>query len=65
MSIDNNTEACASVEKMFGAINNRVRAIYNYGYKDGYKDGADAVYEGILEKIISEKNIGGESGGSE
>lgn len=60
MSIDNNTEACANVEKMFGSIGNRVRAIYNYGYKDGYKDGADAVFNEILEKIIAEKNIGGD-----
>ena len=60
MSIDNNKEACANVEKMFGSIRNRVRAVYNYGYKDGYKDGADAVFHDILEKIIAEKNIGGD-----
>jgi hypothetical protein len=65
MSIDNNKEACANVDKMFGSIGNRVRAIYNYGYKDGYKDGANAVFQDILEKIISEKNIGGEGGDDE
>ena len=65
MSIDDNREAMESLEKMFGSINNRVRAIYNHGYRDGYKDGADAVYQDILEKIIAEKNIGGEGGDSE
>lgn len=61
MSIDNNKEALASLENMLGSINNKVRAIYNKGYRDGYRDGAGASFQEILEKIIAEKNIGGES----
>ncbi len=36
--IDNNPEAKACMDRMFPSIENRVRSIYNMGYKDGYSD---------------------------
>jgi hypothetical protein len=65
MTIDNNEQALATMRNFMGSFENRFRSVYNYGYKDGYKDGADAVFHDILEKIISEKNIGGKGGDDE
>lgn len=55
MAINNNDEALAAMENMLRSITNRVRSIYNYGYKDGFRDGVETATREVTEKIILDK----------
>ena len=46
--IDDNTPAKETMDKIFGSLGNRIRAIYNYGYKAGYADGIEDAKKEIV-----------------
>ena len=51
MRIDDNKEAAACLNNMIGSINNRVRQIYNAGYKRGYEDGRKETIDEIVSTL--------------
>ncbi len=55
MNIDNNKDASACCGDMLRSIENRVRSVYNYGYKDGFKEGIETATKEIVEKIVSNR----------
>lgn len=52
--IDNNAEALNIINSMLGSQENRIRSIYNLGYKQGYEDGLDEAVAKIKEKIFED-----------
>ena len=51
MSIEDNKEAMACMENTLGSLQNRMREIYNKGYKDGYRKGSDDELDKLLERL--------------
>lgn len=54
MRLDDDKNAIEVLEKLFGSQENRIRQMYNLGYKAGYTDGAKAVTDRIAEKVVLE-----------
>lgn len=55
MFIDCNKKACETLKAIHESIDNKIRAIYNLGYKVGYEDGLKEAVNRILKKVIEEK----------
>lgn len=47
------------MQNVINSMENRFRAIYNYGYKDGYADGLKDATGELIKKILEEQ--GGKS----
>ena len=54
MSIDDNKEALQTMRNSIGSMENRMREIYNKGYKDGIKEGINRAMQKIADNILSE-----------
>lgn len=54
MKIDDNKDAYQTMHNAIGSMENRMREIYNKGYKDGLRDGASQVTAKIVSKILEE-----------
>lgn len=52
--IDNNAQALNTLNNLISSLDNKVKAIYNMGYREGYKDGTEVALDKIKEQIISE-----------
>lgn len=52
MKLDDNTEAFNAFQRMVGSFENKIRAIYNYGYKDGFRKGVEVTTKEVVEKIM-------------
>lgn len=52
---DNNKEAVQVESNFIGSLSNRMRHVYNLGYKEGLKDGARQVTQALVEKILEEQ----------
>ena len=55
MTIDNNEKALATMCNFMGALENRFRSVYNYGYKDGYEQGLKDASSELIRKILEDK----------
>lgn len=55
MGIENNQQAVATMQNIINSLDNRFRAVYNYGYKDGYADGLKDATGEIIKKILEEQ----------
>ena len=49
--ISKNEQSLNTLENLLGTINNRIREIYNQGYKQGFEDGVDCVTEKFVNKV--------------
>lgn len=54
MRLDDNQEAVNVERNLIHSLNNRLRQIYNLGYRKGYEDGTRTVTEEIIAKIVGE-----------
>lgn len=54
MRIDDNGEALQTMRNAIGSMENRMREIYNKGYKDGIKEGINQAMMKIADSILSE-----------
>ena len=52
---DNNKEAMQVESNFIGSLSNRIRQVYNLGYKEGLKDGAHQVTQALVEKMLEEQ----------
>ena len=50
--IDNNEEAKKLAFNMMGVQSNKIRNLYNLGYKQGFEDGLKEAMDKIIENII-------------
>lgn len=41
MSIEDNKAATEMMDRLCGSVKNRIKAAYNYGYKDGLRDASE------------------------
>ena len=62
MSIDDNKEALQTMRNSIGSMENRMREIYNKGYKDGIKEGINRAMMKIADSILSEAEDGEREG---
>lgn len=62
MSIDDNKEALQTMRNTIGSMENRMREIYNKGYKDGIKEGINRAMQKIADSILSEVEDGEREG---
>lgn len=53
-NINFNNEAYQTMKNALGSMENRMREIYNKGYKDGVKDGINQAMKKIADSIIEE-----------
>ena len=58
MRIDDNKEALQTMRNAIGSMENRMREIYNKGYKDGVKDGINQAMMKMADSILSEVEKG-------
>ena len=54
MSIEDNKEAYQTMRNAIGSVENRMREIYNKGYKDGLKEGINQAMQKLADKILEE-----------
>ena len=47
--IEDNHEALECLRNAQGSMENRMRAVYNYGYKDGFEDGVQIALDRTKE----------------
>lgn len=52
MTIDDNKQAYGTMQNYLQSGENKMRAIYNYGFKDGYEIGLKCATEKIVEQIV-------------
>lgn len=52
--LDNNAQALNALNNIISSLDNKVKAIYNMGYREGYKDGTEEALEKIKEQIVNE-----------
>lgn len=57
MTIDNNEQALNTMSNLLKSLENRFRAIYNYGFHDGYEQGIKDATNKIIEQILSNKEV--------
>lgn len=62
MRIDDNKEALQTMRNSIGSMENRMREIYNKGYKDGVKEGINQAMMKIADSILSEIEDGEREG---
>ena len=62
MRIDDNKEALQTMRNSIGSMENRMREIYNKGYKDGIKEGINQAMMKIADSILSEIEDGEREG---
>ena len=51
-SIDNNEEALNCMNNLLPSLENRVRSIYNMGYRKGYSDAVAEATKRLHEKVM-------------
>lgn len=54
MGIESNKEAYQTMKNSIGSMENRMREIYNKGYKDGIKEGINQAMQKIADSILKE-----------
>lgn len=54
MTIDDNKQAYGTMQNYLQSGENKMRSIYNYGFKDGYEIGLKCATEQIVERIVGE-----------
>lgn len=54
MGIESNKEAYQTMKNSIGSMENRMREIYNKGYKDGIKEGINQAMQKIADSILEE-----------
>lgn len=54
---DDNDECLNILRNLEGSLGNRMREVYNKGYKDGLRDGASQVTAKLVSKILEEGGI--------
>ena len=54
MGIESNEEAYKTMRNSIGSMENRMREIYNKGYKDGIKEGINRAMQKIADSILEE-----------
>lgn len=54
MGIESNKEAYQTMKNSIGSMENRMREIYNKGYKDGIKEGINRAMQKIADSILEE-----------
>lgn len=55
MSIDTNEQAMDTMRNFMNSSENKIRSIYNYGFKDGYAQGLKDASAEIVRKILEDK----------
>lgn len=65
MKIEDNKQAYDTMQNYINSTENRIRSIYNYGFKDGYKKGLEDATQKIIQKCLSEMEKGVLNGGVE
>ena len=50
--LDDNRTALDVFDNMVGSFSNRIRQIYNIGYKEGVKDGKEEVIKSLDEYLV-------------
>lgn len=55
LSIDANEQAMDTMRNFMNSSENKIRSIYNYGFKDGYAQGLKDASEEIVRKILEDK----------
>lgn len=50
--IDNNEEALNNLQNIQSSLGNKIRNIYNLGYREGYKDATEEVLQSIKEDLL-------------
>ena len=61
MGIESNKEAYQTMKNSIGSMENRMREIYNKGYKDGVKEGINQAMMKIADSILSEVEKGSDN----
>jgi hypothetical protein len=54
MSIEDNKEAYQTMKNSIGSMENRMREVYNKGFKDGLKEGINQAMQKIADSILEE-----------
>ena len=54
MGIESNKEAYQTMKNSIGSMENRMREIYNKGYRDGIKEGINRAMQKIADSILEE-----------
>lgn len=52
MKIEENDQAYRTLKKSLGSLENKMRELYNLGYRAGFIDGRDSAQNDILEELI-------------
>ena len=52
--LDNNGVSVRTLENLVGLLENRIREIYNQGYREGFKDGVGETTQKLVDKILAE-----------
>lgn len=55
--IDNNAQALNTLNNLISSLDNKVKAIYNLGYREGYKDATEEVLQSIKEHLLGKKFV--------
>lgn len=55
--IDNNEEALNNLQNIQSSLGNKIRNIYNLGYREGYKDGTEEILQRIKEDLLGKKFV--------
>lgn len=55
--IDNNEEALNNLRNIQSSLENKIRSIYNLGYREGYKDATEEVLQSIKEHLLGKKFV--------
>lgn len=50
--LDNNDQALNALNNLISSLDNKVKAIYNMGYREGYKDATEEVLQSIKEDLL-------------
>ena len=52
--LENNEISARTLENLIGTLNNRIREIYNQGYKEGFADGVTETTQKLINKVLAE-----------
>lgn len=52
--LDNNKVSARTLENLIGTLENRIKEIYNQGYREGFKDGVAETTQKLVDKILAE-----------
>lgn len=52
--LDSNLKSAKTLENLIGTLENRVKEIYNQGYRAGFKDGVEETTQKLIDKVLAE-----------